>query len=377
MSYNTTLTNLKVALVFATLFGLSLQTSLAIQIVEGPGDLDACFSPKNAETPYLQWKAQKGPYKIAFIFGYVGNLWRDQLVSLSETYAKSPEIADKIAEFRVVEESISQPSAIEDLMDEGFHAVILLPSSEVGFERIIRRAKRKNFVITTFGADLGRNDVLFIDQDHWLMGELMGKHLMKELKAANVSEGKILELRGVLGAPADKDRSAAFRAQVNKSGGHFEIVKYVGGWHGGTTEREAQKALEKHDKFVAILTQAAGERIVPLLLKSGHPLVPIAGEAENEYRKLIAQYAEKGLKGYSIGHTPANGAAAIKVTVAALEGKKVLASALIPGHGVSYEELKADVNYFPNASKEFYVVPPLTDCNINLSHQEFIKSKNK
>ena len=49
--------------------------------------------------------------------------------------------------------------------------------------------------------------------------------------------------------------------------------------------------------------------------------MPFAGEAENEFRKQIAEYSKDGLKGLSYGQSPALVAIAIKAAIEALQGK--------------------------------------------------------
>jgi len=69
------------------------------------------------------------------------------------------------------------------------------------------------------------------------------------------------------------------------------------------------------------------------MMDAHHPFVPIAGEAENGFRKRIAQHATEGLKGISIGQSPGLVAISIKAAITALQGNPMpqLISVPIPG----------------------------------------------
>ena len=55
-------------------------------------------------------------------------------------------------------------------------------------------------------------------------------------------------------------------------------------------------------------------------MDAGHPFVPVAGESENGFRKLIAEHSDEGLKGISIGQSPGLVAISMKAAISALEG---------------------------------------------------------
>ena len=67
---------------------------------------------------------------------------------------------------------------------------------------------------------------------------------------------------------------------------------------------ELADALAVHDRFDAVFTQGGSTGTVRAFLDAGHPMVPMAGEAENGFRKLIAAHSDEGLKGLSYGQSP-------------------------------------------------------------------------
>src|SRR5690606_26164326 len=100
----------------------------------------------------------------------------------------------------------------------------------------------------------------------------------------------------------------------------WEVIQVVGNWDDGTAQKVTADAIAVHGQFDAVIAQGGTTGVVQAMLDAGHPMVPIAGEAENGYRKLVAEHAEAGLKGISIGQSPGLVAIAIKAALSALEG---------------------------------------------------------
>ena len=63
---------------------------------------------------------------------------------------------------------------------------------------------------------------------------------------------------------------------------------------------------------------------VRALIDAKNPFIPVAGEAENGFRKLIAEHAKDGLKGWSYGQSPALVAISLKAAIAALQAKRLV-----------------------------------------------------
>src|SRR5690606_26900591 len=123
------------------------------QVVEGPGHLPECFAPWDADTTHFQWEEREGPYRIALVNGFVGNIWRIQMIQTAKVYSELPEVAEDLAEFRVVStgtDAAAQLGTIEDFINQGFDAIITIAVSPTGFDRVIRLAERNNVVLIPF-----------------------------------------------------------------------------------------------------------------------------------------------------------------------------------------------------------------------------------
>ena len=353
--------------------GMLASTSLTIagpEVLSGPGADPTCFAPWSGETKYMQWPAQEGPYRIAVVNGFVGNTWRIQMIKTAKAFAEDPAIKDKIAEFKVVSTGTDAPAqlgAIEDFINQGFDAIVTIAVSPDGFDRVIRLADRENVVLVPFDNVLDTDAVMQVNEDQTEMGRQWAQFIIDELAAMGKTGGKILEVRGLAGNSVDRDRSAAIHDTFAASGGDWEIVEVVGNWDDGTAQKVTADAIAVHGQFDAVAAQGGTTGVVQALIDAGHPMVPIAGESENGFRKLVAERSGDGLKGISIGQSPGLVAIAMKAAVSALEGNVMPQLISVPLPVATYDQLQDGTNYWSDLPDNFFTVNEFPPCGVNIS----------
>ncbi len=352
---------------------IALMTQFAFagpKVVSGPGADAECFAPWAADTKYLQWDAQPGPYKVAIVNGFVGNTWRIQMIKTAKAFAEDPAMKDKIAEFKVVSTGTDAPAqlgAIEDFINQGFHAIVTIAVSPDGFDRVIRLADRNNVVLVPFDNVLDTDAVMQVNEDQLAMGREWAGFVVEQLKAAGKTSGKLLEVRGLPGNSVDRDRSIGIHEVLDQSGGKWEVVQVVGNWDDGTAQKVTADAIAVHGQFDGILAQGGTTGVVQAMIDAGHPMVPIAGESENGFRKLVAKHSADGLKGISIGQSPGLVAIAMKAAVSALEGNVMPQLISVPLPIATYDQLKDGENYWTNLPDNFFTVNEFPPCGVNVS----------
>jgi ribose transport system substrate-binding protein len=354
----------RLALVSTTAMFLAAGAAQAApDVVKGPGYLPECFKPWTADTKFFQWKKKEGPYRIALVNGFVGNDWRIQMIQTAKAYVEQPGIQEKVKEFKVIStgtDAAAQLGAMEDFINQGYDAIVTITVSPEGFDRVIRLADRAGVVVVPFDNILDTDKVMMVNEDQYAMGVQAAEFLLKEM---GKKEGKILEVRGVPGNSVDRDRTNGFNETLKK-GGKFEVVQIVGNWDFGTSKKVTSDALSVHGKFDGVFTQGGSHGTVLSMLEANHPLVPIAGESENGFRKLIV---EKGIKGYSYGQSPGLVAISIKAAISALEGNAMPQLISVPLPYADYTTLKDGVNYWSKLSDNFFTVNEFPPCDVNLT----------
>ena len=142
--------------------------------------------------------------------------------------------------------------------------------------------------------------------------------------------------------------------------------------HGRVLEKlgRAEDAVRAHETARRLRPEDVGT--VLAMMEAGHPMVPIAAEAENGVRKLIAQHAKEGLKGYSYGQSPGLVAISMKAAISALEGNVMPQLISVPIPEADYTNLKDGVNFWSNLPDSFFTPNDFPPCGVSLSAPEIM-----
>jgi len=354
---------------------LMVSTCLAFagpNIVEGPGANPECFKPWNDKITYMQWDKKEGPYRIAVVNGFVGNTWRIQMIKTAKAFVEQAGIKENIKEFKVVStgtDVAAQLGAIEDFINQGFDAIVTIAVSPEGFDRVIRLADKNNVVLVPFDNVLDTDKVMQVNEDQLEMGRMNGAWLRKQL--GDKTTGKILEVRGLPGNSVDRDRHLGFREVMEKDA-NFEIIEVVGNWDDGTAQKVTADAIATHGQFEAVMVQGGSTGTVRAMLDAKHPLVPISGEAENGFRKQLAELGPQGLKGLSAGQSPGLVAISIKAAISALQGEKMPQLISVPIPVVDYTQLKDGENYWSDLTDNFFTPNEFPPCGVTITATEIM-----
>lgn len=341
------------------------------KIVSGPGALPQCFKPWAKDTKFFQWKKKNPPYRVAVANGFVGNLWRIQMIKTAKAYADSAEMKPLIKELKVVStgtDVAAQVAAVDNFINSGYDAIIMNAVNPTAFGPVIQRANRAGVVLVPFDNALDSDKIMQVNEDQTEMGRIAGRWL-----AAKVgNKGKILEVRGVPGNSVDRDRHLGFREIMEAKGNTFEIVEVVGNWDDGTAQKVTADAIAVHGHFNGIFTQGGSTGTVRALIDAKHPYIPVAGEAENGFRKLCAEHAKDGLLCSSGGQSPGLVAISIKAAVTALQGEPLPQLISVPIPLAEDPNFKDGVNYYSNLTDNFFTPNEFPPCGVNMTATEIM-----
>jgi ribose transport system substrate-binding protein len=330
-----------------------------------------CFAPWSTSTKLFQYPAKKGPYRVALANGYIANTWRIQMIKTAKAYAAQPDVAAKLKEYKVVstgEDVAAQIAAINNFIDSGFDAIVVNAQNPAAFKPVIKRANEAGVVLVAFDNILDTEEAINVNVDQKGLGTYWGQWLIKNAP----NGGKVLEVRGVSGTSVDRDRHDGIQQALKASGKKWETIEVIGKWDDPTSQKVTADAIAVHKKFDAITAQGGDTGVVQAMLDAKHPMVPFAGETENGFRKFCAKYAGQGLKCASGGTGPAQVAVAIKVAIAALEGKVLPQSIKLPLSTVEEPGFKDGANFYATQSDNFFVGNAFPSCGINFTAQEIM-----
>jgi ribose transport system substrate-binding protein len=371
---STSCLQLRTHVALAMLMGWALgatPAAAAPKVVTQPNSDPQCFAPWDAKTKLLQYAAKKGPYRVALANGYIANTWRIQMIKTAKAYAAQPEVAAKLKEFKVVstgEDVAAQIAAINNFIDSGYDAIVVNAQNPAAFRPVIKRANEAGVVLVAFDNILDTEDAINVNVDQKGLGEYMGQWLVKHVPGG----GKILEVRGVQGTSVDRDRHEGVQQVLKASGKKWETIEVIGKWDDPTAQKVTADALAIHKRFAGITAQGGDTGVVQALIDAKHPFVPMSGETENGFRKFCSKFAASGLKCASGGTGPAQVAVAVKVALAALEGKVLPQAIKLPLSTVEDPGFKDGANFYAAQSDNFFVGNAFPTCGINFSAQEIM-----
>jgi ribose transport system substrate-binding protein len=337
-------------------------------------DPEACYQPfAGAETVQYE-KLADPPYNIALSNSYIGNVWRTQMIKMAKAYAESPDVAPLISEFQVNtadRDDAAQIAAIENMISNGAQGLVILAHTPTALVQTVQQARADGIVVVSFDTtvqadppdpslDLG----ITVNEDQVEMGRRWAQWLIEQTGG----EGKILMVNGVQGTGVDQERREGAFEVWNANPG-IEAIEVVGDWDPGKAQSVTATALAANPDFAGVWCQGGTDGVVRAFLDAGVPLVPVAGEAENGFRKQMLEYKDQ-FEGYSIGQTPGLVCVSMRAALSLLMGEPVTSAVSVPLPEAKTDELVPGVNVFPDAPDNFFTATSIPACGVNLTFEE-------
>jgi ribose transport system substrate-binding protein len=337
-------------------------------------DAAKCYQPFGDAQPVQYDKVGDGGFNIGLSNSYIGNVWRTQMIKMAKAFSEQPEIAPYIDTFQVTtsdRDDAAQIAAIENMISNGAQAIVLIAHTPTALVQTVRQARADGIVIVSFdntvqadppdpSLDLG----ITVNEDQIEMGRRWAQFLVEQTGGT----GKILMVNGVAGTGVDADRRKGAQEVWDANPG-ISIVEVVGNWDPGTAQQATATALAANPDIVGVWCQGGTDGAVRAFIDAGRPLVPVAGEAENGFRKQMLQYADQ-FQGYSIGQTPGLVCVSMRAAISLLLGEPVPQAVSVPLPEAKTADLVPGVNVFPDAPDDFFTATQILDCGVNLSFEQ-------
>jgi ribose transport system substrate-binding protein len=339
-------------------------------------DAAACYQAFPGATTVQYERMGDPPYKIAVSNSYIGNVWRTQMIKLAYAYSKSPGVADLIDQefFTAVtndRDDAAQQAAIENMISNGAQAVVILANTPTALVQTVQQARADGIVIVSFDTtvhpeppDPSIDTGVTVNEDQVEMGRLLAEFLVEQTGG----EGKILMVNGVQGTGVDQERRDGAQEVWDANPG-ISIVEVVGDWDPGKAQTATATALAANPDFAGVWCQGGTDGVVRAFQDAGIPIPPIAGEAENGFRKQMLEYKDE-FQGLSIGQSPALVAVSIRAAISLLMGEPVPSAVSMPLPMATTAELEPGVNVFPDAPDNFFTATSIPSCGVNLTFEE-------
>jgi ribose transport system substrate-binding protein len=337
-------------------------------------DPATCYQPFPDAVTVQYEKVGDGGFNIGLSNSYIGNVWRTQMIKMAKAYVETPEIKPYVGTFQVNtadRDDAAQIAAIENMISNGAQALVIIANTPTALVNTVQQARADGIVVVSFDSvvtadppdpslDLG----VTVNEDQVEMGRRWAAWLIEEVGES----GKILMVNGVAGTGVDTERRDGAYEVFGQYPG-IELIEVVGDWDPGKAQTATATALAANPDIAGVWCQGGTDGVVRAFLDAGRPLVPVAGEAENGFRKQMLEYADQ-MPGYSIGQSPGLVAVSIRAAISLLLGEPVPSKVSVPLPEAKTADLVPGVNVFPDAPDNFFTPIQIPGCGITLTYEE-------
>lgn len=330
-------------------------------------DAAACYQQFPGATMVQYDAVGSGPFSIALSNSYIGNVWRTQMIKMSLAYSKLPEIAPMISEYNIAssgEDPSAQIAQMENMASSGAQAIIVNAISPTALSPTVQRLRADGIVVVAYDNVVEAPDIVFVNEDQVLMGQKWAEWLVEQIGGT----GKVLMVNGVAGTSVDTDRINGGKSVFSQHP-EIQVIEVVGKWDPGTAQTVTATALSTNPDIAGVWCQGGTDGVVRAFIDAQVPLVPVAGEAENGFRKQMLELKDQ-FQGYSIGQSPGLVCIAMHVALDLLQGKEVPSAIAVPLPEAKTADLVPGVNVFPDLPDNFFTPIDIPACGVDLSIEQ-------
>jgi ribose transport system substrate-binding protein len=328
---------------------------------------NACYAPWKDGIGTFKWKPKPPPYKIAFANSFIGNDARTEMIKLSKAYAARPDMQKLIKDFSASSSGndvSAQIAQFNQLILSGVDAIVTDAASPTGINSVISDAVDAGVLVISFDNVVTSDKAVLINHDQVEMGRIWARFIAERTGG----NGKVLMVRGVAGTSGDEDFYNGGMDIFSKYPG-LDLVQVNGNWDQGTAQKVTADVLATGAKFDGVWSEYGDTGVVRAFLQGPGTVPPIAGQAENGFRKLAAEHKFPMMSaGVALGLV----AMSMKAAVDILQGVEVPQQVKVDLEKVTTDDLKPGVNYFPDLPDAFVDSFDIPACGLHFTTEEIL-----
>lgn len=221
-------------------------------------------------------------FKIGLSNAYMGNDWRQIMCSVAEWTAQQEPFASNV-DFDIVQSdnnAEAQIAAIQTMIDSGYDAILIDPSSTSALTNVIQEAQDAGIVVVVFDQGVDYEDVYKISTDYILRAEIGATYIVEMLGEEG---GNVIMDRGLDGASQGTEEYNA-ALEILESAGNINVVgTYQSQYEQGSTYTGVSSALTAADTIDAVWTQGPMTGVVQAFEDAGKEVPIIVGGGYGVY----------------------------------------------------------------------------------------------
>jgi ribose transport system substrate-binding protein len=243
----------------------------------------------------------------------VGNGWREQMICSIKAQALASGVVDNVVLINENGGPAEQISHIESLISQGVDAIIINPTDRDALNDAIGQAIDQDIVVVAVDQAVTADGAYVVANDQVKYGELGARWLFEQLGGS----GKVVEMRGIDGVPADTDRHEGFLAALADFPDIEIVQETFTGWDPSTGAQQALDIISTGD-VDGIWTSGIDYTVVNQFETANVPFVPIVGADNNGFIEQLINV--DGLTGVAVTNPPTVGGVGTAIAIDALQG---------------------------------------------------------
>ena len=272
---------------------------------------DSAAGSDAAEEP-----AEEGGFVIGVSNTLVGNGWREQMICAIKAEATASGLVEEVVVVNRNGGPTEQIADLESLISQGVDAIILNPTDRDGLNAVIEAAIDQGIVVVAVDQAVTAEGAYVVTNDQTAYAQIGAEWLFEQLGG----KGKVAEMRGIDGVPADTDRHNGFLAALENYPDIEVEAEVFTNWDLTTTAQQALDLISTKE-LDGIWTSGGDYPVVEQFQSAGKPFVPIVGADNNAFVEQLLELADEGLVGAAVTNPPAIGAVGVSIALDALTGK--------------------------------------------------------
>jgi ribose transport system substrate-binding protein len=290
--------------------------------------------------------------KIALANSFIGNKWRIEMVNTFKGACGMPPYKDQVdcTVFNSGNDVSKQTQQISNLISQHVDAIVLDAASPTGLNGVVRQACQRKILVVSFDNIVTEPCALKVNTDQVQFGKQLAQFLVDKLHG----KGNVIMVTGVPGTGVDADRNKGAMAVFKANPGIKVVGRYSGMWDSATAQRNTAAQLPSLPKVDGIWAQGGTDGVIKAFVDAKRPVPPVAGEAENGFRKFMTGYQGQTVDGLSIGQPPFLGVMGLELARAILNDKRAKGDVTIPFPKVTNQTVKEGETVFKDQADSFF-----------------------
>jgi ribose transport system substrate-binding protein len=288
----------------------------AEEATEAPAEEAAAEATEAPAEEAGEEAAAEGGYTLGVSNTLVGNGWREQMICAIKAEARSSGLVDEVIVVNRNGGPTEQLADLEGLISQGVDAIILNPTDREGLNAVLEAAIAQGIVVVAVDQAVTAEGAYVVTNDQVAYARTGAEWLFEQLGG----EGKVAEMRGIDGVPADTDRHTGFTEALANYPNIEVVAETFTNWDISTAAQQALDLISTQE-IDGIWTSGGDYPVVEQFQSAGKPFVPIVGADNNAFIGQLIDLEDDGLVGAAVTNPPAIGAVGVAIALAALNGE--------------------------------------------------------